>query len=363
MSVGAHRDTTPRTIELMAGASSTSELVDRGLGALAEECGASLVVLYRVINGGIDGKVPASMPNPMALYASRYFTSCPLQEIKRRYNPDVAIVTDMIARSVVNGSEVFADFYQVHRIERHLSVRLSSEPHGQLRCRGLVLCRSARDRAWRSKDVDRLKRLRPVIAATLARAEQLDGFRRAARERDVLAALVSDLVPARRLVFDQNAKLVWASASALEVLERLKRAGAEVEGDLRAWVRAALQTAGTDGAAPPDARAMVFGREATQASLVVFHASPGGEPFALVQLGADSADRAPRPVSASAFGLSRAESAVLAVLLQGKNNREIARQLCVSVDTVRTHLKQIYTKMGVHSRVEAVIKARDLQSP
>jgi LuxR family maltose regulon positive regulatory protein len=40
---------------------------------------------------------------------------------------------------------------------------------------------------------------------------------------------------------------------------------------------------------------------------------------------------------------------------------EIADHLYIAVSTLRTHLRNIYTKMGVHSRFEAVSEGRDLK--
>jgi LuxR family maltose regulon positive regulatory protein len=39
---------------------------------------------------------------------------------------------------------------------------------------------------------------------------------------------------------------------------------------------------------------------------------------------------------------------------------EIASELYVSVNTVRTHMRHIYAKVGAHSRTETVDRARDL---
>jgi LuxR family transcriptional regulator, maltose regulon positive regulatory protein len=39
---------------------------------------------------------------------------------------------------------------------------------------------------------------------------------------------------------------------------------------------------------------------------------------------------------------------------------EIARELSVSVNTVRTHIGHLYDKLGSHGRAEAVEHARDL---
>jgi LuxR family maltose regulon positive regulatory protein len=38
---------------------------------------------------------------------------------------------------------------------------------------------------------------------------------------------------------------------------------------------------------------------------------------------------------------------------------EIAEELYISVSTVRSHVKNIYRKLGAHSRLEAVSKAKD----
>ncbi len=58
--------------------------------------------------------------------------------------------------------------------------------------------------------------------------------------------------------------------------------------------------------------------------------------------------------------LSDRELDVLRLLADGQTNREIAQALCVSVNTVKTHLKNIYGKLGVSSRREAAVKAKKL---
>ena len=53
--------------------------------------------------------------------------------------------------------------------------------------------------------------------------------------------------------------------------------------------------------------------------------------------------------------LSDRERQILACASAGRSNKEIADHLCVSVDTVKTHLHHIYQKLSVDGRVEAVI--------
>jgi DNA-binding NarL/FixJ family response regulator len=54
--------------------------------------------------------------------------------------------------------------------------------------------------------------------------------------------------------------------------------------------------------------------------------------------------------------LSPREKELLALISKGYSNKEIAEQLSLTLETIRTYLKAIYEKMHVRSRTEAVIK-------
>lgn len=53
--------------------------------------------------------------------------------------------------------------------------------------------------------------------------------------------------------------------------------------------------------------------------------------------------------------LSDRERQILACAAAGQSNKEIADHLCISVDTVKTHLHHIYQKLSVDGRVEAIV--------
>jgi len=55
--------------------------------------------------------------------------------------------------------------------------------------------------------------------------------------------------------------------------------------------------------------------------------------------------------------LSQRETEVLFWVIQGKDNKAIAKQLDVHISTVRKHLESIYRKLGVQSRTEAIAQA------
>ena len=59
--------------------------------------------------------------------------------------------------------------------------------------------------------------------------------------------------------------------------------------------------------------------------------------------------------------LSNREIEVLAALPSGKSNKELAAHFFVSENTIKTHLKQIYSKMDVRNRVEAIEKAKAMK--
>ena len=58
--------------------------------------------------------------------------------------------------------------------------------------------------------------------------------------------------------------------------------------------------------------------------------------------------------------LSEAELRVVRYLPTNLRTPEIAGELFVSTNTVRTHLRHIYAKLGAHGRAEAVDRARQL---
>jgi DNA-binding NarL/FixJ family response regulator len=57
--------------------------------------------------------------------------------------------------------------------------------------------------------------------------------------------------------------------------------------------------------------------------------------------------------------LTEREEEILSLVAQGKSNQEIARQLFVSLKTVRNHVSHILLKLQVADRAQAVIRARD----
>jgi LuxR family maltose regulon positive regulatory protein len=58
--------------------------------------------------------------------------------------------------------------------------------------------------------------------------------------------------------------------------------------------------------------------------------------------------------------LSPREIEILRLIVEGRTAEEVAEILCVAPSTVRSHIKSVYAKLGVHRRIEALRRAREL---
>jgi NarL family two-component system response regulator LiaR len=54
------------------------------------------------------------------------------------------------------------------------------------------------------------------------------------------------------------------------------------------------------------------------------------------------------------FHLTPREIEVLELIVEGLNNPEISDRLCISIGTTRTHVSNVFSKLGVSNRAEAI---------
>lgn len=80
----------------------------------------------------------------------------------------------------------------------------------------------------------------------------------------------------------------------------------------------------------------------------LFARQEAGAPFVVNEKAKDS------------LGISEREFEVLELLAAGRSNKEIANQLNVSPNTVKTHVAKLYGKLEVSRRTEAILRAREL---
>ncbi len=70
---------------------------------------------------------------------------------------------------------------------------------------------------------------------------------------------------------------------------------------------------------------------------------------------------APNVEAIEYLGISKREYQVLQLLAEGHSNREIADQLFVSANTVKSHLARLYEKLEVSRRTQAIQRARAIR--
>jgi DNA-binding CsgD family transcriptional regulator len=66
------------------------------------------------------------------------------------------------------------------------------------------------------------------------------------------------------------------------------------------------------------------------------------------------------PKAQAALGISARELAVLHALAAGRSNKEIAADLAVSPNTVKTHVARLFEKLDAKRRTDAINRAREL---
>src|SRR5713101_5309332 len=67
-----------------------------------------------------------------------------------------------------------------------------------------------------------------------------------------------------------------------------------------------------------------------------------------------------REMDSQLESLTPREKEVLRLMAAGTSSRDIAARLGISYTTVRTHIRSLGSKLGVHSKLEAIVKAREL---
>lgn len=65
------------------------------------------------------------------------------------------------------------------------------------------------------------------------------------------------------------------------------------------------------------------------------------------------------PPSSAGLGLTSREFEIVSAIKEGSSNREIASKLAISEETVKRHLSNIFSKLGVSSRLELAVLANE----
>lgn len=178
-----------------------------------------------------------------------------------------------------------------------------------------------------------------IVGLAVTGLLQQDALR---RQRDHLAAAV-DLSDRAIVVSDTRTGWRYVNAGARRLLAHLDASKAdEIVGSVLATARGVLAGGATDREVVP------LGDELPELSIRAYNP---GKDRALVVAVIDEPGRND-VITVDVPALSPRERQIAAFVALGMHDQQIADQLVISVHTVKQHLKSIYRKLGVTSRVE-----------
>ena len=211
-----------------------------------------------------------------------------------------------------------------------------------------VLCLHREDAAdgFGDREVDLIRRIAPHVA---------EGLRRAVTLGPVPVAAAGAVGPGM-IVLDQDLAVMSLNAEAAQWLAEIDEADWPSGSELpMAVYAAAARLSGIENGAPPPLSATVRLRSRSGRWLSLHASRLGGPPAP--QVGVVIAPAPAAQVSSlllSAYGLTRAQSRVVALVIKGRSTRQIVDELHISAHTVQEHLTAAFDKLGVRSRRELV---------
>jgi DNA-binding CsgD family transcriptional regulator len=244
---------------------------------------------------------------------------------------------------------VYQDYWRPLKLDRQLIALMggASEPLGFM-----CLARSRRERPFDDADRRAVEELRVHTERWLSSSRALGAG-------DLFQALdaLAGAFPSAAFLFDGGGRLQWMSEEgSVRLALESARIGAmrllKGNGALEALSRAAAALA-RDSAADVQHLLRSAGVPASGERLGIRRFQSGGRPLVLIALKPIGQGIAPAPVGAPRVAtLGRVERRVAAHAAQGYSVLNISARLGISEATVRTHLRRVYVKLGVHSRVE-----------
>jgi DNA-binding CsgD family transcriptional regulator len=235
-------------------------------------------------------------------------------------------LSDFVTRRQWHRLEVYADYFRFFGVEERLMVKLPAPP---ARTKVVALDRCG-DRDFGERERLLLSRLQPHLSA-------LDA---AARDRRLAAALLLKREGAALVVLRSSDQIEFATPAAERFLARHFDGTPDgvLPEPVSTWLRDGSQRFSGSSLPPPSP--MPLSVECGDRRLTIRRAG-----WTLL-------------LDEQIATLTRREREIVDHLAEGGSNAEIAERLTIAPTTVRTHLENIYAKLGVRNRTAAVAASR-----
>lgn len=329
------------------------ESLDRINDRLVPELGrllhASFVFAYRGLpaDQSIRAYLPASTPDLIADYFAEYVTECPLHRVKDQVSGEVVPTTALYGHRRLSRTRVYNELWRPWGFDHHVALRFDRPEEGpEVAALGIMINRDVKRGEYAPAELRWLRSFAPALGNAIRRAARYDGLQDRLQTLEGLLRVRSG--GNTQLVVGPHDRIVHAELQpgAERVVELLR----DPQHPVRQVARRLFSARDQDLLVLEHHLQLGPGGGSWQVTLQFTELAADAQPWVIITL---------QPVGQLNFpGLTPAEQGVLEALKDGLNNAEIGRRLFVSPETVRTHLTRIYKKLGVRSRLEAVLKVR-----
>jgi DNA-binding CsgD family transcriptional regulator len=246
-------------------------------------------------------------------------------------------ISDVVDRESFRRLEIYKRFYREVGIEFQVAFTLPSAPPLII---GLVLCRGSAD--FSDREVQLLALVRPHLIQAYRSAEATSA------SRALVAALEAGLTLAGRdlVVLDGRGRVEFASRGARGLLG---------DGGLRRLPAAVASSPPGRRGGATTAKPLAFAADGRRVLIHALQTGQGGQPTVLL---VRPEEPGPTPTALSGFGLTRREAEVLSRITRGGSPAQASSDLGIARRTVDKHLQNVYAKLGVADRRQAVATAR-----
>ena len=287
-------------------------------------------------------------------YMERIASEDPLFHVSASMIAPVHVPLHHADQKAFKATRAYTDFYRANDIAHKLYVRFAGVRLAAPGALSMGLTRGRRQCDFGSRDVTLAGLALPAFQAAARRISASEHC----LAREAVETLADRAGRNGVVALDKSGHVLWMSRRARALLEQ-----SSLPPSLVVAARRLAETAiaGAVTQAPLELR--VRFRTSTGVGVdaeVSIARTASGERIVAVGLEQIDPPHAQVAGTAERFELTRAEADVLAALTNGLSNAAVANRFGIALPTVKTHVHRLIQKLGVSSRVQAVLLARRL---